>query len=91
MLGKKKSAEHADKIRQRMLGTSYAKGRIVTEEERAMRGRAVAEVSSGLEFISTASAAQHFGLERCNVIRALRGDAPLKRGPQKGLHFRYVG
>ena len=88
--GKQLSPEHAEKIRQRMLGTSYAKGRVVTEEERARRGRAVVEITSGLEFISTPAAAAHFGLQRANVRRALRGDAPLKRGPKAGLHFRYL-
>ena len=90
MTGKKKTPEHAEKIRQRMIGTSYAKGRIVTEAMRASRGRPVVENSSGLEFTSVASAAAHFGMCRANVIRALRSDAPLKRGPNQGLHFRYA-
>lgn len=90
MTGKRKSAEHADKIRQRMIGTSYAKGRVVTDEERARRGRAVIEVTTGLHFITAVAAAEHFGLHRANLIRALRTDAPLKRGPSVGLHFRYT-
>lgn len=91
MRGIKKTPEHVEKIRQRMIGTAYAKGRIVTEEMRAERGKAVIEVTTGLRFISVAAAAVHFGLERPNLIRAMRSDGPLKRGPQRGLHFRHEG
>ncbi len=90
MKGKRKSPEHAEKIRKRMIGTSYAKGRVVTDEERAKRGRAVIELTTGKEFISVAHAAACFGLQRANVVRALRGDRPLMRGPHAGLHFRYL-
>lgn len=90
MKGKPKSPEHAEKIRQRMIGTSYAKGRVVSDEERAARGKAVIELTSGKEFPTIVLAATHFGLERANVIRALRRDRPLKRGPHAGLHFRYL-
>ena len=91
MKGKKKSAEHAEKIRARMVGTSYAKGRIVTDEMRERFMRPVIEVGSGVTFSSVKAAAEYFGLDRPNVSRALRSDAPLKRGPKKGLHFRYAG
>lgn len=90
MRGIKKSPEHVEKIRQRMIGTSYAKGRIVTEAMRAERGRAVIEITSGANFISVAAAAEHFGLQRANVVRALRNGCALKRGPHAGLHFQYV-
>lgn len=90
MKGKEKSPEHVEKIRQRMLGTSYAKGRIVTDEMRARFERPVLEVASGLTFPSVKAAAQHFGLDRPNVSRALKSATPLKRGPRKGLHFRFV-
>lgn len=90
MKGKKKSPEHVEKIRQRMIGTSYAKGRVVTEEEREARGKRVVEVASGLEFATIVLAAEHFGIQRSNLIRALRDDRPLKRGPNAGLHFRYA-
>ncbi len=90
MRGIKKSPEHAEKIRQRMIGTSYAKGRIVTEEMRAARGRAVAETTTGLQFISVAAAAQYFGLQKANLIRTLRTGGTLKRGPNAGLHFQYA-
>lgn len=89
MAGKKKSPEHVEKIRQRMIGTSYAKGRVVTEAMRALLARPVVEIVAALKFPSVRAAADHFGLGRANVIRALRNDAPLKRGPKKGLHFRY--
>lgn len=85
MKGKAKSAEHVEKIRQRMFGTSYAKGRRVTDEQRT--GCGIVELASGIEFISIAAAAAHFGLERPNLIRALRSGGLLKRGPNKGLHF----
>lgn len=88
--GKKKSPEHAEKIRQRMLGTSYAKGRVVTDEQRAAMGKAVAELTTGLEFITVADAAKHFGIERPNLIRTLRNGGLVKRGPHAGLHFRYL-
>lgn len=90
MRGKKKSPEHVEKMRQRMMGTSYAKGRVVTEEMRAAIGRPVVEVTQGATFISIVAAAEHYGLGRPNLIRALRTDAPLKRGPCAGLHFRYL-
>jgi group I intron endonuclease len=90
MRGIKKSPEHVEKIRQRMIGTSYAKGRVETAEMRAARGRAVIDVTSGRTFPSVRDAADHYGLERANVVRALRNDAPLKRGPRAGLHFRYA-
>lgn len=90
MKGKKKSPEHVEKIRQRMIGTSYAKGRIVTDEMKARFERPVIEVTNGLTFPSVVAAADHFGLDRPNVSRALRNDAPLKRGPRKGLYFRFL-
>lgn len=88
--GKKRSPEHIEKIRQRMIGTSYAKGRVVTDEMRAAMGRRVAEITTGLEFITVAAAAEHFGLIRPNLIRTLRMGGLLKRGPKAGLHFRYT-
>jgi len=88
--GKKLSPEHVEKIRQRMVGTSYAKGRIVTDEMRARFERSVVEVTSGLAFPSVKAAAAHFELDRPNVSRALRNGEPLKRGPKKGLHFLYL-
>lgn len=88
--GKKLSPEHVEKIRQRMFGTSYAKGRIVTAEMRARFERPVMELTSGLTFLSVGAAASHFELDRPNVSRALRNGGPLKRGPKKGLHFSYL-
>lgn len=90
MKGKAKSPEHVEKIRQRMIGTSYAKGRIVTEEQRAKMSRPVREMTSGTTFASIREAAEFYGLGRPNVIRAIRNDEPLKRGPRKGLHFRLI-
>lgn len=90
MKGKAKSPEHVEKIRQRMIGTSYAKGRIVTEEQRAKMSRPVKEMTSGTTFASIREAAEFYGLGRPNVMRAIRNDAPLKRGPRKGLHFRLI-
>lgn len=90
MKGKKKSPEHVEKIRQRMIGTSYAKGRIVTDEQRALSARPVLEVTTGLEFMSVSEAAKHFGLIRPNLIRTLRHGGLLKRGPKAGLRFRYL-
>lgn len=87
MRGIKKSPEHVEKIRQRMFGTSYAKGRVVTDEMRAEMGRAIMELTTGLEFITVAAAAEHFGISRPNLVRALRGDGRFTRGPNKGLHF----
>lgn len=88
MRGIKKSPEHIEKIRQRMMGQQYAKGRVVTDAERAARGRPVKELTTGQEFISVAAASEHFGLVRANLVRTLRGDGVIKRGPNKGLHFR---
>jgi group I intron endonuclease len=90
MRGIKKSPKHVEKIRQRMIGTSYAKGRIVTDEMRAAMGRVVIEVTSGEVFPTVRAAADYFGLQRANVVRALRRDAPLKRGPQSGVYFKYA-
>ncbi len=90
MKGKAKSPEHVEKIRQRMIGTSYAKGRIVTDEMRARMSHPVREITSGTKFASIAAAAEFYGLGRPNVARAIRNDAPLKRGPRKGLHFRLI-
>lgn len=87
MRGIKKSPEHVEKIRQRMIGTSYAKGRVMTDEQKAVMGRAVVEVTTGLEFITVAAAAEHFGISRPNLVRALRIDGKFTRGPNKGLHF----
>lgn len=87
---RKLSSEHAEKIRQRMIGTSYAKGRIVTAEMKARFEKPVVEVTTGLTFQSVNAAAEHFGMNRPNISRTLKNDAPLKRGPKKGLHFRYA-
>lgn len=90
MKGKKKSPEHVEKIRTRMLGTAYAKGRIVTEEMREARYRPVIEITTGLEFKSAIFASDHFGMQRSNLIRAIRQGGPIKRGPNAGLHFQYL-
>lgn len=90
MKGKPKSPAHVEKIRQRMIGTSYCKGRVVTDEQRAAKGRAVVELTTGLEFITVTYAAAHFGLERANLTRTLRTDGKVKRGPNAGLHFSYL-
>lgn len=89
MKGKKKSPEHAEKIRQRMIGTSYAKGRMVTDEQKAAMGKPVVELTSGLEFITVAAAAAHFGIERANLVRTMRSGGDVRRGPNAGLSFRY--
>jgi group I intron endonuclease len=90
MKGIKKSPEHCEKIRQRMIGTSYAKGRIVSEEVRDLFRRPVNELTTGKQFRSVGDAAEHFGLQRANVNRTLRNGGILKRGPNAGLHFQYV-
>lgn len=90
MKGIKKSPQHIEKIRQRMLGQQYAKGRVVTDVERAARGRPVKELTTGREFISVAAAAEYFGLARANLVRTLRGDGVVKRGPNKGRCFRAI-
>jgi len=89
MKGKKKSPEHIEKIRQRMIGQTYSTGRIVSEDEKDMKGRKVVEITTGLSFSTIVKAAVHFGIHRANLIRALRVDRPLQRGPCAGLHFRY--
>ena len=90
MKGKKKSQEHVEKIRQRMIGTAYAKGHTVSAEVRALTAKRVAEITSGTEFASVAAAAAHYGIERPNLIRTLRNGGIVKRGPHAGLHFRYL-
>lgn len=90
MKGKKKSPEHVEKIRQRMMGTSYAKGRVATNEMRARHEKPVVEVTSGMVFPSVKAAAAFFELDRPNVSRALRNNAPLKRGAKAGLYFQYA-
>ncbi len=90
MKGLKKSPEHAEKIRQRMIGTSYAKGRIVSEAQRDIFRRPVVEVTTGNRFVGITEAAAHFGLHRANVSRTIRNGGLLKRGPNAGLHFQYA-
>lgn len=90
MKGKKKSPQHVEKIRQRMIGTAYAKGHTVSAEVRALTAKRVAEITSGTEFASVAAAAAHYGIERPNLIRTLRNGGTVKRGPHAGLRFEYV-
>lgn len=90
MKGKKKSPEHVEKIRQRMFGTAYAKGKVVSAEQRALTAKPVREITTGMEFPSVRAAADHFGLERPNLVRALRRDGLIKRGPHRGLHFQHL-
>ena len=87
--GKKRSPEHIEKIRQRMIGTSYAKGRIVTPEQRALFHKAIVESTTGLEFESVKAAAAHFGIDRPNLSRTLANGGLVKRGVNAGLCFRY--
>jgi len=72
-----------------MIGTRYAKGAVWSEEARAARSKPVVELTSGRTFKSLISAAGHYGMDRPNVIRAIKNGAPLKRGPNAGLHFAY--
>ena len=89
MRGIPKSPEHIEKIRQRMIGTSYAKGRIVTPEQRALFHKAIVETTTGLEFESVKAAAAHFGIDRPNLSRTLANGGIVKRGVNAGLCFRY--
>ncbi len=89
MKGKRKSPEHAAKIRQRLFGNSYAKGKIVSAEQRALTAKKVLEITTGAEFVSVAAAAAHFGIERPNLVRTLRNGGHVKRGLHAGLRFEY--
>lgn len=88
--GRKLSQEQIEKHRQRMFGTSYAKGRVVSHAQRALFFKRVTEITSGLEFESVLAAATHFGIQRSSVSRMLGLDKPLRWGRHRGLHFRYL-
>lgn len=83
-LGQTNSPEHNRRI------SEANKGRVVSEETRAKRHIPVIEITSGAEFRSVAEAGERFGINRPNMVRALKKDAPIKRGPNAGLHFRYL-
>lgn len=88
--GRKVSPERVEQFRKLITGNSFAKGRVVSHEQRAIFFKRVIETTSGLEFESVIAAATHFGIQRSSVSRLLGLDRPLKRGPHAGLHFRYL-
>ena len=92
--GRKVSDEGRAKIKANIeAGRSHKHwtGRKHTEETKAKMSKRILEITSNTEFSSLSEALTHYGLKMPTLRRALLTDKPLRKGPHKGLWFRYLG
>ena len=90
--GRKVSAEGMEKIRAAAAAGHYSHwtGRNHTEESKAKMSKRVIELTTNTEFPSLTAVLEEYGLKMPTLRRALKADKPISKGPNKGLHFRYL-
>jgi len=88
--GYKRTEAEREAIRQRTLGNQNWLGKRHTEESKAKMSKRVIELTTNTEFPSLTAVLEQYGLKMPTLRRALKSDKPISKGPNTGLHFRYV-
>jgi group I intron endonuclease len=88
--GYKRTEAEREAIRQRVLGNQNWLGKHHTEASKAKMSKRVIELTTNTEFPSLTAVLEQYGLKMPTLRRALKSDKPISKGPNAGLHFRYL-
>lgn len=88
--GHVRTEEHRRNLSEANRGNQNWLGRTHTKESKAKMSKGVVEVTTNTTFPSLTTALDHYQLKMPTLWRALKSGTPIKKGPHKGLVFRYV-